>query len=87
MRNLTLELDTICLTREKAMAIKSLWESESVQKVATHADEIQLDEAAEYFFSRLEAVSEQDYCPNMKDILNVRIRTTGLKEIQFVCQI
>lgn len=41
------------------------------------------EESAVYFFDALERCCAGDYVPTVDDVLHVRIKTTGIKEISF----
>ena len=47
------------------------------------ANEIQFDDGAEYFLKLFDNIWQENFVPSQDDILNVRIKTTGLKEINF----
>eukprot|EP01091_Cochliopodium_minus_P017211 TRINITY_DN6680_c0_g2_i1.p1 TRINITY_DN6680_c0_g2~~TRINITY_DN6680_c0_g2_i1.p1 ORF type:complete len:350 (+),score=81.49 TRINITY_DN6680_c0_g2_i1:70-1119(+) len=86
MRSMTLQLENIGLDEEKGKKIQALWQSDSIQKAFEMGQEFLLDDAAEYFFDKLEDICDENYVPSIIDILRVRIKSTGLKEIQFACK-
>ena len=80
---MTLQLENISLDVDRASKLKKLWESDPIQQTFLKANELQLDDGAHYFISKIDEISQNEYCPSIDDILNVRIKSTGLKEIQF----
>eukprot|EP01091_Cochliopodium_minus_P006659 TRINITY_DN1666_c0_g1_i1.p1 TRINITY_DN1666_c0_g1~~TRINITY_DN1666_c0_g1_i1.p1 ORF type:complete len:348 (+),score=57.67 TRINITY_DN1666_c0_g1_i1:39-1082(+) len=81
--NMTLQLEHISLDEDRGQKIRKLWETEGIQKTYLHANQLQIDDGAYYFINKIDEISKKDYCPTIDDILNVRIKSTGLKEIQF----
>ncbi len=84
LRNSTIALSDVELTRDRFEAISNLWKDESIQTVATkRASEIQFDESSIYFFNELSRIATEKYRPTNEDILNLRARTIGIVETQF----
>jgi len=86
LRTMTLQLENISLDARRGRAIQALWKSESIQKAFERSNEFQIDDGANIFFDKLEEIWQPDYIPSTQDVLNVRIKTTGLKETQFPCK-
>ncbi|KAF9263758.1 G-protein alpha subunit [Marasmius fiardii PR-910] len=59
--------------------IISLW-NHPVVKGMVFLRKIRLGESAPFFFENLSRISEPDYVPNTDDVLNVRLRTFGVRE-------
>ncbi|XP_020104695.1 guanine nucleotide-binding protein alpha-2 subunit isoform X3 [Ananas comosus] len=76
-------LDYPLLTKELANEIKILWEDAAIQETYSHGNILQVPDCAQYFMENLERLSEVDYVPTKDDVLNARVRTTGVVEIQF----
>uniref|UniRef100_A0A6A7GBR4 Guanine nucleotide-binding protein G(I) subunit alpha isoform X1 n=1 Tax=Hirondellea gigas TaxID=1518452 RepID=A0A6A7GBR4_9CRUS len=72
------------LTKEHADIMKSLWKSNGIQNVYKLRSDYQLNDSSGYFFDRLDAVVESDYCPTYDDMLRSRVRTTGIVETSFM---
>ena len=66
--------------------IKTLWKDKGVQKAYRHQSEFQLYDSAKYFFDEIDRVSAPDYVPSTEDILRVRVKTTGITEIEFTLE-
>ncbi|KAL9653899.1 hypothetical protein ABK040_012958 [Willaertia magna] len=62
--------------------VKDLWIDEGMQRVFNERDKYQLLDSAEYFFNELDKISEEDYLPDVKDILHARLKSLGIKEYQ-----
>ncbi|KAJ3431237.1 guanine nucleotide-binding protein g(o) subunit alpha [Anaeramoeba flamelloides] len=71
------------LTQEIAQSIKSIWEDQSIRQTFQVSNQFQLIDSAEYFLSQIETISQPNYIPTIDDILNVRVRTTGISETEF----
>ncbi|OAY66708.1 Guanine nucleotide-binding protein alpha-2 subunit, partial [Ananas comosus] len=76
-------LDYPLLTKELANEIKILWQDAAIQETYSHGNILQVPDCAQYFMENLERLSEVDYVPTKDDVLNARVRTTGVVEIQF----
>ncbi|KAJ3424885.1 guanine nucleotide-binding protein g(o) subunit alpha [Anaeramoeba flamelloides] len=63
--------------------IIKLWADPALKKAYEIHDQFQLPNVAKYFLDKTEEIAKQDFNPNEKDILNCRISTIGVKEIQF----
>ena len=83
---MTLQLENISLNEEKGKKIKGLWATKTIQNIYSTSNEFQLDDSAQYFLDKLNEIWTKDYIPCVFDILKVRIKSTGLKEIQFACK-
>jgi len=68
---------------ELSHLIQEIWKDEGIQRTYLRANELQLIDSAKYFFDNLDRISESDYIPTVEDILHVRIKTTGINEIDF----
>ena len=83
LRNDDYDLDSISMSTEKAELIQKLWLSEGIKKVFEKKNQLQVDEGLEYFMDKIIDLCQDSYCPTIEDIMKVRVKSTGLKEIQF----
>jgi hypothetical protein len=63
--------------------ISRLWQSEAIQSAYERRNNFQLVECAKYFLDRCESVLSPDYVPSNQDIVQTRVRTTGIIEHDF----
>ncbi|KAF0975056.1 hypothetical protein FDP41_005809 [Naegleria fowleri] len=68
---------------ELVQKLKQLWADTGIQNVLQRRDEYQLLDSTEYFYQRIDAISEKNYVPTDKDILMCRTKTTGVVELKF----
>lgn len=73
----------IAIQPEIAEAIKLLWKDQGIQETYKLRSSFQLQDSAEYFFSRVDGYAKSDFRPNKQDILRCRVRTTGILETTF----
>eukprot|EP01114_Cavostelium_apophysatum_P009020 TRINITY_DN22095_c0_g1_i1.p1 TRINITY_DN22095_c0_g1~~TRINITY_DN22095_c0_g1_i1.p1 ORF type:complete len:417 (-),score=117.01 TRINITY_DN22095_c0_g1_i1:25-1275(-) len=69
--------------RELVEDIKRIWNDPGILSTYARASELQLNDSAEYFFNELDRISQENYIPTQADILHVRVKTTGINEIEF----
>jgi len=65
-------------------SIKSLWTSDAIQNVWEQRSTFQIIETMSTFMNRIDEIADVDYKPSTNDIMNCRIRTTGIKEERFI---
>jgi GTPase SAR1 family protein len=70
-------------TDELSNALSELWADPVVQTAFSHKDETTIPDHMDYFFGRIEQLSEDGYLPTDEDILRARIRTVGISSITF----
>jgi guanine nucleotide-binding protein G(i) subunit alpha len=63
--------------------LKLLWKDEAIQETFKRSGELDLPTATHYFYDSLDRLFSNDYIPTLLDILNVRIKTTGVVEAQY----
>ncbi|KAM6497742.1 guanine nucleotide-binding protein alpha-2 subunit [Amanita muscaria] len=63
--------------------LKGLWADPNVQKAWERGNEAALPENLSYFFSSLDRLFQPNYRPNEQDIIQCRVRTTGITETTF----
>jgi len=67
-----------------AEAISILWRDKGIRETFELGNKkYQLNETAEYFFDGIERFSQDNYVPNLDDVLRVRVRSTGIEEAIF----
>ncbi|KAG5279539.1 hypothetical protein AALO_G00078860 [Alosa alosa] len=66
-----------------AQAFCSLWADQGVRVAAARGQEYQLNDSALYFFENIGRIIAPNYVPTEKDVLRVRVRTSGVLETQF----
>jgi len=72
------------ITPENATHFKALWADSGIQKAYENRAKFQLIDSAAYFFTQIDTIASPDYIPSMQDVLRVRVRTTGIVEMDFV---
>ena len=68
------------------IGLRSLWDSECIQKCFSLSHEFQLDSSAKYFFDALDRIADPEYSPTDDDLLQVRMKTTGIIEVNLQIQ-
>ncbi|KAJ6251746.1 guanine nucleotide-binding protein g(o) subunit alpha [Anaeramoeba flamelloides] len=63
--------------------IKSVWSDKGIQEIWKRRAEFQVDDTSPYYFGKIDKVAKSDYLPNNQDILQLRVKTTGIVETQF----
>jgi len=79
-------LATASLTPEIAGYLTVIWNSEAVQQAYQQKHRIQLlggASASEYFMENAKRFAEEDFLPNVDDMLRVKVKTTGIIETTF----
>jgi len=84
LRNSTIQLSDVELTKDRSVAISNLWKDPALRQTLDRVSEIQFDDSAVYFFNNLERISAENFRPTNEDILNLRARTIGIVETSFV---
>ncbi len=64
-------------------AFRDLWMDEAVQKMALRGGEYALFDNVFYFFADVDRLFDRNYLPTDQDILNARLKTTGISEEVF----
>ncbi|KAJ3429570.1 guanine nucleotide-binding protein g(o) subunit alpha [Anaeramoeba flamelloides] len=64
--------------------LNTLWSDQGIQKTYDQRDtQFHLNDSSAYFFNNIERIGKTDYRPTQEDILNARVRTTGIDETEF----
>ena len=67
------------INKEVGMAVKKLWATPTVQEMWGRKKDFQIvGEGMTYFMDRLDDVMKDDYVPSENDVLNSRVKTTGI---------
>jgi len=78
------EIRIACVcTPEIVEAIGSLWALRAVKTRWENRSDLQISDAAAFFFDNLERITKSDYLPTYEDVLQTRVRTVGINEISF----
>jgi GTPase SAR1 family protein len=77
------EIDSSTVEPQYVEQYKQFWADPTVKLAWDHRSEFQIYGCAEYFLDKLDLVSSQGYLPTQQDILQTRVRTTGIVESQF----
>ncbi|KAI9374294.1 guanine nucleotide binding protein, alpha subunit [Aspergillus egyptiacus] len=64
-------------------AMKDMWNDSGVQKAVSKGHEFALHDNLNYFFNSLERLFEPGWLPDNQDMLQARLRTTGITETLF----
>jgi len=73
----------VCLTPELAEIIHTLWIDPGIQATWDQRHLIQVPESIFGYFNALDKISAFNYLPSVEDILNVRVRTSGIIEKRY----
>jgi len=71
------------MTPQILASLKALWADPAVNGLWDSHSQLQLSDSAKYFLDRLDIHTQPGYIPDEKDILCVRIRTTGIVQYRF----
>lgn len=67
-----------------AKKIGTIWNDEGIQKAYQRRDtEFQLNDSAGYFLSNVGRFEDPEFIPTVNDVLQARVRTTGIEEAEF----
>lgn len=72
------------ITPEIRQAIEALWEDPAIVAVRERESQIPLEEALDYYMTRLDDIVKPDYDPTYDDIVHSRTRTTGVYHLEFI---
>lgn len=74
------------IDRTNVHHFQRLWNDPGIRTAFENRSKFQLPDSAEYFFERLDAISQEGYLPSEQDVLRSRVRTTGIVETEFQIQ-
>jgi len=83
LRTLTVHHGNIEMTESMGRQLEQLWADPVVKEVWKKSPVARQEESAIYFFENLARCCASGYVPSLEDVLHVRIKTTGIKEISF----
>jgi hypothetical protein len=63
--------------------IMRLWDDPGIRVAFEHKADFQLNDSAEYFFTKVHEIMQKGYVPTEQDVLRSRVRTTGIVENEF----
>jgi len=73
---------TMC-NSEITQAVRELWASPVVKTRWENKSDLQIIDAAAYFFDNLDRITKENYIPTQDDVIQSRVRTVGISEISF----
>lgn len=71
------------IEKEVGEALISLWEAEEIKACVNSPNHYQLDDSVPYFYNSMARLLSPDYVPTQDDLIRVRVRTTGIVEVNF----
>jgi GTPase SAR1 family protein len=64
--------------------VKLLWGDEGVKEAFKFRDtHFQLDDGIDYFFDRIDILTQPGFMPSQEEVLRIRVRSTGIEEAEF----
>jgi len=66
--------------------VRVMWADPNIQATYEERTFFQLNNSAKYFFDKLDETAAPDYLPSEADIIQCRVRTTGIVENEFVIE-
>lgn len=72
------------ITEEVAEHIETLWADPGIQEAYGKRASFQLNDSAEYFFKKVKQQADPTYVPSVKDILQMRVRTSGIVQEEYI---
>jgi len=63
--------------------IQAIWEETAIQETYKRRNEFNLPDCCRYFLTNISRLSAPDFIPESKDILQIRVMTTGVIEYNF----
>ena len=74
------------ITYELGEIMNRIWSDEGVQLCYSRSPEYQLNDSSGYFLNDIVRISDTGYVPTVQDVLQTRVRTTGIVQTQFFCK-
>ncbi|KAI9265129.1 heterotrimeric G protein alpha subunit A [Phascolomyces articulosus] len=73
------------LPSDLILAIQSIWQDESTMDILEQgSSQFYIMDSASYFLNHAKRVSQPDYIPTVDDVLQARLKTTGITETWFL---
>jgi GTPase SAR1 family protein len=63
--------------------IANLWRDAGIQIAYANRSKFQLSDSSAYFLEKVREIAQADYLPTQEDILRMRVRTTGIVEMNY----
>ncbi|CAI4230214.1 unnamed protein product [Auanema sp. JU1783] len=77
------EKDALPFTEETVKILKRLWTDKNVEMTFARKSDYQLNDNISYFMEAIDRVAAKDYMPTNSDLLNIRVPTSGVVQINF----
>ncbi|KAJ6232093.1 guanine nucleotide-binding protein g(o) subunit alpha [Anaeramoeba flamelloides] len=74
---------TTPLNPEICEKIDSIWNDTSIKTAYEKRSRFQIIDSCEYFMNKVQEIGEEKYIPNIEDVLNLRVKSTGITETRF----
>jgi len=72
------------LSENVALSIMDIWENQKIKVfIEKYFNELQIPSSYGHFFDNVDRIASDDYLPTTEDILNAKLRTTGITETKF----
>lgn len=72
------------VTPQNVGHFKAIWADSGIQQAYENRASFQLIDSAAFFLSQVDTIAHPDYLPTLQDVMRVRVRTTGIVEMDFV---
>ncbi|KAJ3432650.1 guanine nucleotide-binding protein g(o) subunit alpha [Anaeramoeba flamelloides] len=73
----------ILLDQQLGKKIKTLWENPLIKNVYENRSLFHIPDTIDYYFEKIESMCKPNYLPTEEDILNCRVRSTGITTTKF----
>jgi len=78
--------DATPITEECAEHFKKAWNDKGMQKTWSYRASLQLQDSLKYFLENIDRIAMEGYIPSKDDVMNVRIKTTGIVEEMLIME-
>jgi len=76
--------DDADVTGENGKIVKKLWNNPGVKEAWSKRSGFQVLDCLDYYANEIDRISAPGYCPTQQDILQARVRTSGIVEERYV---
>lgn len=83
IKEISLVPDEVEITPELGAKIKKIWQDKGVQECWAERASFQVLDCVAYYCNRIDAISQPGYAPDEMDILQARVRTSGIVEEKY----
>lgn len=80
------EVDSAVLDPKWIPHYKKMWADPVIQETWKNRSDYQIYGCAQYLIERIDDIMKPDYVPSLEDILQIRVRTTGIVESLFTVE-